>query len=171
MLRLRPYKKCDAKYIVSWIKDEITFKKWSANKINKYPITADELNAHYAKQDENDAFFVMSAYDETGVVGQMLMRFLDEKKKILRFGFIIVDDSKRGKGYGKGMLQLAIKYATDILKVEKITIGVFDNNMPAYNCYRSLGFVEMPEKAEIYRIGDEDWKCLEMEMDVCQVYS
>ena len=28
MLRLRPYKKCDAKRIVSWIKDEISFRKW-----------------------------------------------------------------------------------------------------------------------------------------------
>ena len=166
MLRLRPYKNCDAKYIVSWIKDELTFKKWSAGRLENYPLTAKDLNEYYEKQDDNDSFFIMSAYDETGVVGQMIMRFLDDDKKVLRFGHIIVDDSKRGKGYGKGMLQLAIKYATDILKVEKITIGVFDNNMPAYNCYKSLGFVEIPEKAEVYRMGDEDWKCLEMEMDV-----
>lgn len=28
MLRLRPYKKCDAKYIANWIKDEVSFRKW-----------------------------------------------------------------------------------------------------------------------------------------------
>ncbi|OBR97186.1 hypothetical protein CLRAG_01050 [Clostridium ragsdalei P11] len=27
MLRLRPYKKCDAKYIVNWVKDEVSFRK------------------------------------------------------------------------------------------------------------------------------------------------
>lgn len=29
MLRLRPYKNCDAKTIVTWCKDEISFRKWS----------------------------------------------------------------------------------------------------------------------------------------------
>ena len=36
MLRLRPYKKCDAKYIVSWIKDEISFRKWCADRYESY---------------------------------------------------------------------------------------------------------------------------------------
>lgn len=54
VLRLRPYKKCDAKYVVSWIKDELTFKKWSADRINIYPLTAEALNEHYAEQDQND---------------------------------------------------------------------------------------------------------------------
>ena len=49
----------------------------------------------------------------------------DEEKKTLRFGFVIVNDTKRGMGYGKEMLKLAIKYDFDILKVEKITLGVF----------------------------------------------
>lgn len=61
----------------------------------------------------------MTAFDETGVVGHLIMRFTDEEKKTLRFGFVIVNDTKRGMGYGKEMLKLAIKYAFDILKVEK----------------------------------------------------
>ncbi len=27
-LWLRPYKKCDAKFIVKWSKDEVAFRKW-----------------------------------------------------------------------------------------------------------------------------------------------
>ena len=65
----------------------------------------------------------------------------------MRFGFVIVDSSKRGKGYGKGMLELAIRYAFDILKAERITLGVFENNAPAYRCYKAVGFrdLELPE--------------------------
>lgn len=55
------------------------------------------------------------------------MRFIDEDKSILRFGFVIVDDIKRGQGYGKEMLQLALKYAFEVLKVNKVTLGVFEN--------------------------------------------
>lgn len=166
MLRLRPYKKCDAKYVSSWIKDEDTFNRWSAGRIKKYPMTAEDLNAHYDEMQELDNCFVMTAYDDKEIVGQLLMRFLDNEKKNLRFGYVIVDDSKRGKGYGKKMLELAIQYATLMLKVEKITIGVFENNMPAYRCYTALGFYEIEDKASYYKIGAQNWKCLELQYNV-----
>ena len=47
MLRLRPYKACDAETIVTWIKDEMTFYKWSAGRLGQYPITADDMNTYY----------------------------------------------------------------------------------------------------------------------------
>ena len=94
------------------------------------------------------------------------MRFTDERKTILRFGFVIVDDKKRGKGCGKGMLQLAIRYAFDMLKAEKITLGVFENNEPAYRCYLAVGFRETTTaQTEYYHIGNEAWKCLELELE------
>ena len=98
MLRLRPYKACDAETIVSWIKDEKTFYKWSADRYKKYPITADDMNAFYDASAFSDGFFEMTAFDETGVTGHLIMRFTDEEQRILRFGFVIVDDTKRGKG-------------------------------------------------------------------------
>lgn len=38
MIRIRPYKQLDAKYITEWIKTEKDFAKWCANSIN-YPLT------------------------------------------------------------------------------------------------------------------------------------
>lgn len=165
MLRLRPYKKCDAKHIVKWIKDEVAFRKWCADRYESYPITAEDMNSHYDGFAFSDDFFQMTAFDETGAVGHLIMRFTDSDKKILRFGFIIVDDDKRGKGYGKEMLSPALKYAFEILKAEKVTLGVFENNAPAYFCYKSVGFREAPAKnAEYYRVFNQDWKCLELEI-------
>lgn len=164
-LRLRPYKNCDAKYIVSWIKDEVSFRKWCADRYEKYPITPEELNAQYDSLKDADNFYEMTAFDDSGVVGHLIMRFVDEEKRILRFGFVIVDDTKRGKGYGKEMLTLALKYAFDLLKVSKVTLGVFENNESAYYCYKSVGFeeVELPEK-ECYHVLGEDWNCLELQI-------
>jgi len=165
MLRLRPYKACDAKIIVSWIKDEIAFHKWCADRFENYPITAEDMNIHYDEFAYTDNFYQMTAFDETGVVGHLIMRFIDKEKKVLRFGFVIVDDEKRGKNYGKQMLQLAIQYAFDILKVEKITLGVFENNEPAYYCYKSVGFEEVRlEQIETYNILGQEWKCKELEL-------
>ena len=93
------------------------------------------------------------------------MRFTDEQKQILRFGFVIVDDTKRGKGYGKKMLELALKFAFEILKAEKVTLGVFENNPSAYYCYKAAGFQEITmEEDEYSAILGEKWKCIEMEV-------
>ena len=167
MLRLRPYKKCDAAHICSWIKDERTFRRWSADRFDHYPVTAEDINAYYGAAADSDSFFQMTAFDETGAVGHLFMRFMDEEKQVLRFGFVIVDDTKRGKGYGREMIALALKYAFEILKVRKVTIGVFEDNAPAYHCYKSVGFQDVAGKEpEIYHIMGEDWKCLELAVEV-----
>lgn len=102
---------------------------------------------------------------ENGVVGHLIMRYTDEKQTVLRLGFVIVDDSKRGLGYGKEMLLLSLKFAFEILKAEKVTLGVFDNNMPAYYCYKAAGFKEIEmEEPEICNVCGETWNIIELEM-------
>ena len=165
MLRLRPYKACDAAAIVSWSEDEAAFRNWSADRFSTFPITAEDLNRHYEAMAESDSFFEFTAFDKSGPLGHLIMRFTNDEKTTLRFGFVIVDPCKRGQGYGREMLNLAIRYAFDFLKVERITLGVFENNLPAYRCYRAAGFQETPCcEASLYHIGTEDWKCTEMEL-------
>jgi len=93
------------------------------------------------------------------------MRWTDEAQRVLRFGFVIVDAGKRGRGYGKEMLHLAIRYGFEILNAEKITLGVFENNESAYHCYCAAGFrdVVLPEP-EQYEVLGETWVCKEMEI-------
>lgn len=171
MLRLRPYKPCDAKTIVSWIKDEIAFRKWCSDRFEKYPILAEDINDKYFSHNgdcvEEDNFYPLTAFDETGIIGHLILRFTDEQKKTIRFGFVIVDDAKRGKGYGKEMLILAQKFAFDILKAEKITLGVFDNNPSAYYCYKAAGFQDVQmDKDIICNIFGEQWKIKELSLSV-----
>lgn len=168
-LRLRPYKNCDAKTIVTWCKDEVSFRKWSADRWESFPITEADMDRKYMEYNgdcaEKDNFYPMTAFDDSGVVGHLIMRFTDEKKAVLRFGFVIVDDAKRGMGYGKEMLELALKYAFEILKVEKVTLGVFDNNMMAYYCYKAVGFREIAmEEEEKCNVCGEMWNILELEI-------
>lgn len=170
MLRLRTYKNCDARTIISWCKDEISFRKWTSDRYDTFPITETEMNRKYNELNgdcsDSDNFYPMTAFDENGVAGHLIMRFTDEKKTTLRFGFVIVDDSKRGMGYGKEMIRLALKYAFEIIKAEKVTIGVFDNNIQAYHCYKSVGFREIKAvEREIFRFNGENWEIIELIMN------
>lgn len=165
MLRLRPYKKCDAEYIVKWISDEYSFRQWSADRFESYPLTAEQLNEYYTQFEDNHTNWQMTAFDENGIpVGHFIMRFLDEAMTTVRLGFVIVDHAFRGKGYGKEMISLATQYAFDLLKVNKITLGVFTNNESAYHCYRVSGFKEVRTDHKAFLMGEDYWPCIEMEL-------
>ena len=149
VLRIRPYKSCDSKKIASWLTDEKVFYEWGGERFGSYPINAEIINKKYTEQngdcEEEDNFYPMTAYDETGVVGHFIMRYTDKDNRRLRFGWVIVDKERRGRGYGKRMLELGLKYAFEILKARVVTIGVYEHNIPAYKCYKSLGFNEVPQ--------------------------
>lgn len=56
MLRLRTYKNCDAKTIISWCKDEETFRKWTSDRYESFPITAGDMNKKYVDCNGNCQF-------------------------------------------------------------------------------------------------------------------
>lgn len=169
MLSLRPFKNSDAETIVTWFRDELTFRRWSSDRFENYPITAEDLLEKYVGNngdcEESDNFYPMTAYDESGAVGHLIMRYTSGDRFDIRLGFVIVDDTKRGCGYGKQMISLALKYAFEILHAKRVTIGVFANNPAAYHCYLAAGFheVEMEEPVVCELMGEE-WSIIELEM-------
>ena len=170
-MRLRPYKPADADTILSWVRDEETFRKWVTDRYPHYPITPAEMNEKYFGHNgdcpEPDNFYPMTACDDNGILGHMILRFTDEQKKTVRFGFVIVDDSRRGVGIGKRMLGMAVRYATEFLEAKKLTIGVLENNPGAYRCYLGAGFHEAPQDEPVYyELLGQRVKCIELEMDV-----
>ena len=98
--------------------------------------------------------------DGEEIVGHILLRYPSAGKSIIRFGFIIVDDTKRGMGYGRRLLQLAIDHACNQMGVKTITLGVFADNPSALKCYQSVGFKITGEDS--YMIDGEKWKGYEM---------
>ena len=156
MLRIRPYKSADAETILSWCQDERAFYQWTAGVMGDYPITAKEFGFI-----EN--LMAFTAFDENGIPGFFTMRNPSESLEELRFGFVIVNPDKRGKGYGKAMLGLGLKYAFDIYGAKKVSLGVFENNLPAYHCYKAVGFEDVVlDTAETYSVLGEEWKCREL---------
>lgn len=160
MLRLRPYHSNDAEQIMSWSKDEKAFYKWTAGILGNYPISEEQFNAV-------TNLMAFTAIDDNEVVGFFTMRKPGESFDELRFGFVVVDSEKRGKGYGKKMLQLGLKYAKEIYGAKKVSLGVFENNEAAYHCYKAVGFKDIIlDETEMYHVLDEDWKCLELEIQL-----
>ena len=165
-MKLRKYIDSDANEILKWIKTEKDFKMWSANRYDSFPITPAEMNLNYFNCSSTGTFFPMTLIDIDKIVGHIVLRYPTDNKDIIRFGFIIINNTLRGKGYGKLLIKEAIKYAKDVLLVKEITLGVFENNTNAYHCYKSVGFKETSIEKNILNFGTENWNCIEMKLEV-----
>lgn len=165
MLRLRPYKACDARTVSEWLTDERTFYWWSGGRYREYPLTPEILNGYYEGENENDSVWAMTAYDENGLTGYLMMRFLDENKTQLRLCHIVTAPKNRGRGYGKEMVSMALRYGFTFLQAERISLGVYEDNIPARRCYASLGFTEsFPHIVKTHTFMGKEWTCTDLEI-------
>ena len=159
MIRIRPYKTSDAGEILSWCQDEKAFYQWTAGVLGSYPITQKEFCFV-------ESLMPFTAFDETRIIGFFTLRNLDESFDELRFGFVIVNPHKRGKGYGKAMLRLGLKFVFEIYGAKKASLGVFENNFSAYYCYKAVGFSDVVlGVTEKYCVMGEEWNCKELMME------
>ena len=161
---LRSYKKEDAPVIVGWLQSEEELYKWSADRFNKYPLSGEDINENYAPQLETGRFIPLTAVNDDGeICGHFIIRYpKDDDDSSVRFGFVIIDPTLRGKGYGKELLRLGIEYVKDNLKAARIDLGVFENNESARRCYEAAGFTEYARRECRMPIGI--WNCADMEI-------
>ena len=158
MIRIRPFLESDAVKILSWCDSEDIYYKWTAGVLGQYPAGLEQL----ARLGNVIRF---TAVDDNEPVGFFTLRNPGDTLDELRFGFVIVSPEKRGQGVGKKMLELGIRYAFQIYGVKRLTLGVFDNNFPAYFCYFAAGFRKIfPIESESYLLQGKVWKCIYMEI-------
>ena len=61
------------------------------------------------------------------------------------------------------MMKLALEYAFEQKGAEAVSLGVFENNLPAYYCYKAAGFEDVVlDETETYEVLGETWNCREM---------
>ena len=165
-MKLRTYINEDAAVICKWIRTEEELYRWSADRFNKFPIIANDIEDNYLPQLESGRFFPLTAIDDNGIViGHFIIRYpRNDDDSTVRFGFVIVDPAIRGKGFGKEMLLLGIQYVRDNMDVNRIDLGVFENNKIAKKCYEAAGFREYNRREFEMPIGI--WTCIDMEIEV-----
>ena len=156
-MRIRPYiPNKDFEYIAKWIDNERTHAFWSANRF-PYPITPESFHDFLEKIsiDWTDSAYV--ATENNGQVVGFFCYSINTEDNVGFLKFVIVDKTKRGKGYGKEMLNLALRYAFEITGAEAVQLNVFDENILAKQCYKRAGFVERNIDKNVFAYQDELW--------------
>ena len=156
-MRIRPYiPGKDYEYLSKWIDDERTHSFWCANRF-PYPITPESFHDFLEKISIE---WTDSAYVATEYNGQVVGFFcysVNTQNNIGFLKFVIIDKTKRGNGYGKEMLKLAVQYAFQITGATAVQLNVFNENIAAKQCYEKVGFVERHIDKDVFAYKDELW--------------
>ena len=156
-MRLRPYTSyTDFQIISTWITDERTHALWSAGRF-PFPMTEEgfETALKEAALRSGDHAFVATE-DDGKVVGFFCYSVNTESNEGM-LKFVMVDNSLRGKGYGRLMLELAVKYAFEITNVDMVHLNVFSVNTAAKKCYLNAGFTERNVTDNAFTYNGESW--------------
>lgn len=82
---------------------------------------------------------------ETGThkpVGSVYIRDIDSTHHKAEYGIFIGEDCARGKGYGTAAAKLMIRYCFEELKLHRLFLRVYAENMQAIRSYEKAGFVK-----------------------------
>lgn len=156
-MRIRTYiENKDYIFLEKWIDSEKIHALWCANWI-PYPICKENFRFLL---DKNALEWTDSAYVATENNGTPVGFFCYSVNVTDNAGFlkfVIVDSEKRGMGYGKEMLHLALQYAFQITGVCLVRLNVFAENIAAKRCYEKVGFVEKSVERNVFSYKDEFW--------------
>ncbi len=161
---IRLYQPSDAAVITSWLKSEYLMRQWCADRYERYPVTPEDMNTYHERYIDGQRSRALTMTDSDDIVGYITLRIPADDSTEQRLGFVIVDDSKRGRGLGKVLVSMAVKYAFETLGATKVSLGVFENNISAIHCYEAVGFHRVSRsEIESYDCLGETWNCIEME--------
>lgn len=156
-MRLRPYiAHKDYEYISGWISDERTHAMWCGDRI-PYPLSEDSFHGVLEKHaiEWTDSAYVATEDDGTPVGFFCYSVDIESNAGFLRF--VLIDSDKRGRGYGREMLRLALRYAFLLTGVELVQLNVFDENTAAKHCYESVGLTQRSISKDAFSYQDELW--------------
>lgn len=156
-MRIRPYmEEKDCEYIIKWVDDEKVHALWCAGLI-PCPVTRQSLHDLLEK---NAREWMDSAYVATETDGTPVGFFCYSVNTENDEGFlklVVVDPEKRGRGYGRQMLELALQYAFLITGARRVRINVFSENHAARRCYEKIGFTQEAVTEHALSYKGESW--------------
>ncbi len=156
-MRLRPYiHDKDFDSIKNWMPEERAHAMWCAN-IIPYPMEKDGFAEVMSNAFDRFGDTPFVAISDAGEIEGFFLYSLNYETNEVLLKFVMVDPAKRGKGLGKEMLGLAVKYAFEISHADLVHLNVFPENAGAKKCYEGAGFVERDTTPEAFTYKDEKW--------------
>ena len=122
---------------LSWLNDEEVMKGIATSEYNLQNLQSYVINKINLKHTH---FFAIVLKSNNLHIGNIKLDFHDSKANLSEMGVLIGNKDYWGKGIAKEACSLILNYGFKKLKLRKIFLSVFENNIHAIKLYKSLGF-------------------------------
>lgn len=163
MIELKPFELKDWQYLKKWISNESELIQF-AGPIFSFPINEEQIKS-YLSDSTRIVFKVETVDGKTIGMSEIMI----ENNHVVKLARILIGDkSMRGKGIGTELIHELTEYSFNKLKANKVILNVYSWNTGAIKCYQKVGFSQTDKPKEYVRVGDEEWKTIEMEKVINQ---
>jgi len=168
IVSLEYFTKDDFQQLINWIYDEHLLTNW-AGSLFSFPLTQKSLDWYIKDTNDlqnSDALVYKAIDTKTGeTVGHISLGSISRKNRSARISRVLVgDNAEKGRGICTNMITAVAKIGFEELKLHRISLGVYDFNMPALRCYEKAGFTKEGVQRDILRYNNEYWSLVEMSM-------
>lgn len=139
-VKIRPTRLDDTQHIVKWRNDE-NVKKWLYSQSD---LTEEQHISWFHNQVETgrcSQFIIEENWPCGRALGTVFIKNIDQNNQKGEFGIFIGEDWGRGKGYASLASALILDHAFRELKLNRVYLTVFCDNLPAIKAYEKVGFV------------------------------
>ena len=120
-------------HLQSWFKNQHELYTWGAI---REPLSSGEFIRHLGAAHLN-SYSLSNQQQHFLAFGQHYLRLNRH-----HLGRLVVNPAHRGQGLGKQLVYQLIENAYEQQNAQGVSLFVFRDNVAAYQCYQSLGFVE-----------------------------
>jgi RimJ/RimL family protein N-acetyltransferase len=160
MTKLEPFTRADFEAFLAWIDTEEILTQIAGHYFT-YPLSCEQLD-HYLDDEQSNAFKIVSAEDHKPVGHAEIYKSTGRVFKIDKF---FIDPSRRGMGLGLEAMQRLLSHCFDELEAQSVELFVFEQNVPAIQCYKKAGFVFEDGPKMPFKLKDQNWYALKMVID------
>ena len=104
------------------------------------PIAGSIAKEHFEENNGSGALFMVHTRADDRVIGFIELDGFDWAARSGWVGIGISDPAYRGKGYGTEAMRLLLRYAFDVLNLNRLNLNVVSHNDRAIRSYEQVGF-------------------------------
>ena len=165
MIVLKYFVETDIPQLMGWIDNPEFLLQWAGMSM-KYPLNTEQLKQYInmANDEHSDVLAYKAVHCESGrTIGHISLGNINRENGTARMCRVLIgDNSMHGKGMGQQMVDEVLKIAFSKLNLHKVSLAVFDFNLPAFKLYEKIGFKTEGFIREACKIGDNYWSYFEM---------
>jgi len=166
MIVLEYFGRNDFDQLMKWIEDDELLMNWSGS-LFSYPLTLKSLEWYIDDVNDinNSDAFIYKAVDVVSgkTVGHISLGSISKKNKSGRISRVLVGgNDNKGRGCCQQMVKAVLKIGFEELQLHRISLGVYDFNTAAINCYKKSGLIVEGITRDVLNFKGNWWSLVEM---------